>query len=160
MCESVIEVKIRALSPVSDGFALFLGNEEKVFLIPVDQSVGMALVMFMQDTVNERPLIHDLLENILRAFGAKIESLIINDLQRDSYLAKLVLIAENEFYEKKIIEIDVRPGDGIAMATQHAVPIYVSLDVWSRVEDLTSALRQMDEEADSHTEESDEEEEP
>jgi hypothetical protein len=40
MCESVIEVKIRALAPVSDGFVLFLGNEEKVFLIPVDQRVG------------------------------------------------------------------------------------------------------------------------
>jgi bifunctional DNase/RNase len=125
MCESLVEVKICALAPVSDGSALFLGNEEKVFLIRVDQSAGAALMMFIQGTQSERPLNHDLLENILRAFGAKIESVIINDLQRDTYFARLVLSAENEVHEKKIIAIDARPS--------------VSLDVWSRVENLTGA---------------------
>ena len=73
-------------------------------------------MMFIQDTQSERPLIHDLLENILRAFGAKIESVIINDLQRDTYFARLVLSAENESQQKEIIEIDARPSDCIAMA--------------------------------------------
>ena len=69
----------------------------------------------------KRPLIHDLLENILRAFGAKIESVIINDLQRDTYFARFVLSAENEVHEKKIIAIDARPGDGIALATRSPI---------------------------------------
>lgn len=69
----------------------------------------------------KRPLIHDLLETILRAFGAKIESVIINDLQRDTYFARFVLGAENEVHEKKIIAIDARPGDGIALATRSPI---------------------------------------
>jgi hypothetical protein len=44
------------------------------------------------------------------------------------------------------------------MATQQPAPIYVSLDVWDKLEDMTEALRKMQQEG-SHTEESDEEEE-
>ena len=62
----------------------------------VDQSVGTAITMFMQGMKKERPLTHDLLANILRALGAKIERVIVNDLKRGTYFARLVLSAENE----------------------------------------------------------------
>ena len=62
-----------------------------------------------------------------------------------------------ESQQKKIIEIDARPSDCIAMATQQRAPIYVSLDVWEEVEDMTEVLRKMREEG-SQTEESDKEE--
>jgi bifunctional DNase/RNase len=52
--------------------------------------------MFMQGTQKERPLTHDLLANILRALGAKIERVIVNDLTRGTYFGRLVLSAENE----------------------------------------------------------------
>ena len=130
----------------SSGYAVFLGNEDKVFVMFVDQDVGMAIAMFMEGTQKERPLTHDLLANILRALGAKIERVIVNDLKRTTYFARLVLSAENESQQKKIIEIDARPSDCIAMATQQRAPIYVSLDVWEEVEDMTELLRKMQEE--------------
>jgi uncharacterized protein len=128
------------------GCAVFLGNEDKVFVMFVDQSVGTAITMFVQDTPKERPLTHDLVANILRALGAKIERVIVNDLQRGTYYARLVLSAENELQQKKVIEIDARPSDCIAMATAQHAPIYVSLDVWDEVEDMTEALRMIQEE--------------
>jgi bifunctional DNase/RNase len=158
MSKPVIEVQIRGLAATSGGCAVFLGNEEKVFVMLVDQSVGAAIAMFKQGTQKERPLTHDLLANILGALGAKIERVIVNDLKGGIYFARLVLSSENELQQKKIIEIDARPSDCIAMATQQPAPIYVSLDVWDELEDMTEALRNMQEEA-SHTEESDEEEE-
>jgi uncharacterized protein len=93
----------------------------------------------------------------LRALGAKIERVIVNDLKRTTYFARLVLSAENESQEKKIIEIDARPSDCITMAIQQRAPIHVSLDVWDEVDDMTEWLRKMQEEA-SQTEESDQEE--
>ena len=66
--------------------------------------------------------------------------------------------AENETQQKKIIEIDARPSDCIAMATQQSAPIFVNLDVWDEVEDMTEVLRKMQQEG-SDTEQSDEEEE-
>ena len=74
------------------------------------------------------------------------------------FRARLVLSAENETQQKKIIEIDARPSDGIAMATQQSAPIFVSLDVWDEVEDMTEVLRKMQQKG-SDTEQSDEEEE-
>jgi len=146
MSKPVVEVQVRAMAATSGGCAVFLGNEDKVFVMFVDQSVGTAITMFMQGTKKERPLTHDLLANILRALGAKIERVIVNDLKRGTYFARLVLSAENESQQ----------NDCIAMATAQGAPIYVSLDVWDEVEDMTEALRKMQEEG-SHGEESDEE---
>ena len=145
MSKPVVEVQVRAVAATSGGYAVFLGNEDKVFVMFVDQSVGTAIAMFMQGTQKERPLTHDLLANVLRALGAKIERVIVNDLKRTTYFARLVLSAENESQQKKIIEIDARPSDCIAMATQQRAPIYVSLDVWNEVEDMTEVLRKMEE---------------
>jgi Domain of unknown function (DUF151) len=51
----------------------------------------LLLQMFVQGTQKERPLTHDLLAIILRALGAKIERVIVNDLKRGTYFARLVL---------------------------------------------------------------------
>ena len=153
MSKPVVEVQVRAVAATSGGYAVFLGNEDKVFVMFVDQSVGTAIAMFMQGTQTERPLTHDLLANILRALGAKVERVVVNEVKRSTYFARLVLSAESESQQKKIIEIDARPSDCIAMATQQHAPIYVSLDVWNEVEDMTEVLRKMEE--GSQTEESD-----
>ena len=157
MSKPVVEVHIHAIAATSDGFAVFLGNQEKAFVIFVDQSVGAAIAMFMQVTQKERPLTHDLVANILRALGAKIERAIVNDLKLGTYYARLVISVENESQQKKIIEIDARPSDCIAMASAQHAPIYVILDVWDEVEDMTEALRMIQEEG-SQGEESGEQE--
>src|SRR6516162_162878 len=146
MSKSVVEVQVRAVAAASGGCAVFLGNEDKVFVMFVDQSVGTVIAMFMQGTQRERPLTHDLLANIDRV--------IVNDLKHGTYFARLVLSAENELNQKKIVEIDARPSDCIAMAIQQRAPIYVSVDVWDAVEDMTEALRKMQEEG-PHAEEND-----
>ena len=136
MSKPVVEVQVRAVAATSGGCAVFLGNEDKVFVMFVDQSVGRAITMFMDGTQKERPLTHDLLANILRALGAKIERVIVNDLKRSTYFARLVLSSENELQQKKII--DARPSDCLPMAAQQCAPIYVSLDVWLHETDVSS----------------------
>jgi uncharacterized protein len=158
MSKPVVEVQVRAVAASSAGCVVFLGNEDKVFVMLVDQNVGAAITMFMQGRQKERPLTHDLLANVLRALGAKIDRVIVSDLKDGTYFARLVLSAENESQQKKIIEIDARPSDCIAMATQQPAPIFVSLDVWDEVEDMTQVLRKIEQEG-SDTEQSDEEEE-
>ena len=55
----------------------------------VDQSVGAAITMFMQGTQKERPLTHDLLANVLRALGAKIDREWSGDLDDSRVPSKL-----------------------------------------------------------------------
>src|SRR6201994_865547 len=103
MSKPVVEVQVRGVAAVDDDCAVFLGNEDKVFVMFVDQSVGAAITMFKQGTQKERPLTHDLLANVLRALGAQIDRVIVNDLKRGTYFARLVLSSENESQQKKII---------------------------------------------------------
>ena len=54
MSKPVVEVQVRAVAAVSGGCAVFLGNEDKAFVMFVDQSVGAAITMFMQGTQKEQ----------------------------------------------------------------------------------------------------------
>lgn len=145
MNKSVVEVQVRAVLPFNSGRAVFVGNEEKVFVIYVDESVGAAITMFMNSTPKERPLTHDLMGHLMAAVGAKVERVIINDLKSETYFARLIISAENELFEKKIIELDGRPSDCLALAIQQRAPIYVSRDVWEEVEDRSDVLRSLEE---------------
>jgi len=140
----VVEVQIRAIVAAEGGFAVFLGNEEKTFVIFVDQTVGAAIEMSLRGVQKERPLTHDLLANILRELGTKIERAVISDLKCGTCYARLVLTVENELKQKKIMEIDARPSDSIAVAIAQRAPIYVSLNVWEELEDMTEALRKLE----------------
>jgi hypothetical protein len=145
MSKSVVPVEIRTVLPFNAGRAVFIGNDEKVFVIYVDESVGAAITMFMNDTPKERPLTHDLIGHLMAALGAKVERVIVNDLKSETYFARLIVSAENELFEKKIIELDGRPSDCIALAIQQKAPIYVSKEVWDEVEDRSDVLRQIEE---------------
>ena len=146
MNKTVIEVQVRAVLPTSGGCAVFLGNADKVFIIYVDQTVGSAITMFMREISKERPLTHDLIAHLMTALGARVERVIINDLKNATYYARMIIRAENELQQKKIVELDGRPSDCIAMATQQKAPIYVSQEVWDEVDDMSDVLRKMEEE--------------
>ena len=101
--------------------------------------------MFMRNTPKERPLTHDLIGHIFTGLGVKVERVIINDIKATTYFARLILRTENEL-GKKILEIDARPSDCIALAVQQKSPIYVTAKVFESVEDMTEVLKRMNQE--------------
>ena len=145
MNKTVVQAQIRAVLPTKEGCAVFLGNEEKVFIIYVDTNVGAAITMFMRETPKERPLTHDLMANLMMALGAKVERVVINDLKNATYYARLIVGAENELQQRKVIEIDARPSDCIALAIQQKAQIFISRNVWDEVEDMSDVLSKMEE---------------
>lgn len=147
MSKNVVEIQVRALVPTRAGRAVFLGNDEKIFVIYVDENVGGAIAMFMSNTPKERPLTHDLMFHLMTALGARVERVIINDLKSATYFARLIISAENELHQRKIIELDARPSDCIALAAAQKASIYVSQDVWDEVEDMSDVLRKMTEDS-------------
>ena len=143
----MIPVEVKGLIPTNAGVAVFLGNDEKVFTIYVDHTVGNAIGMFMNGAEKERPLTHDLIALLMQALGAKVQRIVINDIKSGTYFGRLILTVENELQQKKIIELDARPSDCIALATQQKAPIFVSQQVWDEVEDMSDVLRQMSEQS-------------
>ncbi len=143
---AVIEVQVRAVLPTKEGCAVFVGNKEKAFVIFVDQNMGAAILAFMRGLPKERPLTHDLMASLLLGLGAKVERVIINDLRDSTYFARLIVSAQHELLtQKKILEIDARPSDAIAMAIQQKATLYVARKVWDEVDDMSEQLRQMEE---------------
>ena len=53
------------------------------------------------------------------------------------------ITAENELQQRKIIELDARSSDCMAMAALQKSPIYVSSVVWDEVEDMTPLLERL-----------------
>jgi bifunctional DNase/RNase len=139
----VIPIQIRALIPTNAGTAVFLGNDEKVFTIYIDQTIGHAIGLYLSDAEKERPLTHDLLANVLTALGGKVERIVINDFKSGVFYGRLIITAENELQQRKIVELDARSSDCMAMAALQKAPIYVSEVVWEEVEDMTPLLEKL-----------------
>jgi len=144
MNNKVQEVQVRAVVPLEGSFAVFLGNEQKTFVIYVDEPVGMAISMFMRGISKERPLTHDLMASLLLAFGAKVERAVINDVNGSVFYARLIIAAENELHTRKLIELDARPSDSIALAMHQGAPVFVAQKVLDSVEDMSEALEQIE----------------
>lgn len=139
----VIRAEVRAVLPTNAGSAVFIGNDEKVFVIYVERSVGDAITMFMQGASKPRPLTHDLMGRFLKSLGAKVDRVVINDLKDGVYYARLIISVENEIQQRKIVELDGRPSDCVAMAMQQNADVFVARSVWEEVDDMSTILNNM-----------------
>ena len=128
--------------PTANGCAVFLGNEDKVFVVYVDQGIGNTISMTINDVKKERPMTHDLIGNIFQGFGIQMERVVINDVDEGTYYARMILRMENEL-DAKLVEIDARPSDSLVLALQLKKPIFVDREVLEKVDDMTEILERI-----------------
>lgn len=138
----IVEVTIKGLMPTANGCAVFLGNDDKTFVIYVDPSVGSAISMTINGVKKERPLTHDLIGHMLLGFGIALDRVVINDVNEGTYFARIILQMQNEL-GRKILELDARPSDSIVLALQQKRPLYVARKVFDVVEDMTEILERV-----------------
>jgi bifunctional DNase/RNase len=144
MKRDVVPVEIRGILPANSGAALFLGNDQKVFVITVEHNMGAIISMFLRQQPKERPLTHDLITSILDGFGVNVERVVITELRNSTYFARLILKQQNEL-GRKIVEVDARPSDCIALAVAQKKPIYVAAPLFEQVEDMSEMLQRINE---------------
>jgi bifunctional DNase/RNase len=106
--------------------------------------MGAVIGMFLRDTPKERPLTHDLITNVFKGFNITIDRVIITELKNSTYFARLILQEENEL-GKKIVEVDARPSDCLALAAAQKRPIYVRNSLFEQVEDMSEVLDRINE---------------
>ena len=137
-------VQVRGILPANSGAAIFLGNDEKVFIIQVETNMAQVIGNFLRDAPKERPLTHDLLSHVFQGFGIEVERVVITELKNSTYFARMILKMENEL-GTKIVELDARPSDCLAIASAQKVPVYVSNSLFEEVEDMSDYLDQINE---------------
>jgi bifunctional DNase/RNase len=123
-----------------------------VFVIQVEHNMGVVIGMFLRNKPKERPLTHDLMGSVFDGFGITLERVVITELRHSTYYARLILKQENEL-GTKIVELDARPSDSIALAAAQKKPIYVSAGLFEQVEDMSELLERIKQSGDGGVEE-------
>jgi bifunctional DNase/RNase len=70
--------------------------------------------------IDVRPNTHDLMKDALDNFGIKVLMVRIDDLKNNTFISSLILKEGN-----KIVSLDSRPSDAIALAVRTDAPIYI-----------------------------------
>ena len=94
---------------------------ERYLAIWVGPYEAEAITVALQEVEMSRPLTHDLLKNLFSTFNAKIVRIEIIALKDDVFYGNIVAKAD-----RKVINIDSRPSDAIALAVRAHVPILVA----------------------------------
>jgi bifunctional DNase/RNase len=139
MDNSVVEVRVKGVMPTSNGCAVFLGSDDKTYVIYMDRAIGDAIQRAISGEQAERPMTHELMLTLIDGLGAEVERVIINDVESGTFFARLIVSMENELGHK-IVEIDARPSDSIVLALSTQKPIYTARKVLDAVDDMTEIL--------------------
>ena len=101
---------------------------ERKFTIVIGSNEALAIDRRLKGNPTPRPMTHDLLANVIEEMGGTIERVEINDLQTGTFFAK-IHIRQNG----RMLEVDSRPSDAIALGIATMVPIYVAEHVLEEV---------------------------
>ena len=124
MVEVVIDsVRVSLMSP-QRVVVLRQTDVERYLAIWVGPYEAESITVALQEVEMSRPLTHDLLKNIFGVFNARILRIEIIALKEDIYFGNIVAKLD-----ERLIDIDARPSDAIALAVRAHVPILVNQEV-------------------------------
>lgn len=140
-----VQVDILGLStnPASGGaYALILKEVNGTRRLPIiiGASEAQSIALEMEGIKPPRPLTHDLMKNIIGAFGGELREIIIDELREGTFYAKMSIDSQ---------VIDSRPSDAIALAVRYGAQIYVA----AAVMDEAAFVPEEDEEQDQQEQE-------
>ncbi len=121
-------VKLRVLgisySQIQSGaYALILAQVGGPFRIPVviGASEAQAIALKMEGITPPRPLTHDLLTSVQRAFGIMLKEVFIHRFEDGIFYSELTLTDGD-----RTVTIDSRTSDAVALAMRTGAPIYTT----------------------------------
>ena len=83
-----------------------------------------AIALEIEKVTTPRPMTHDLIKNVLVGLESQVRKVVVTELRDDTFFA--VIWVERD---GRIISIDSRPSDALALALRVDCPIFVEDDV-------------------------------
>ena len=117
-----------------DSVRVSLTNQDRIIVLKDKDNerylpvwIGMfeaeSITIALQNIAVARPLTHDLSLSLIEKLGAKLIRVEINSLLNGTYFANLVLQTD------KLIFIDCRPSDALALVVRSGVPVFVDEEI-------------------------------
>ncbi len=124
------------ISDTSEQQIIVLREHEgaRQFPIVIGLAEALAIDRRVKNISTPRPLTHDLLAGVIRELNGELEKIVIHDLRDHIFYAKLVIRNHG-----KLIEVDSRPSDAIALGVASDAAIYVTENVLRQVCESTES---------------------
>src|SRR5215471_16259011 len=122
-----VEMKIRGLmlDPVTNTPIVILKDSgEAVLPIWVGVYEANAIALEIEKVSTPRPMTHDLIKNVLAGFDAHVHKVVVTELKDDTFYAVIWMEREG-----RVISVDSRPSDALALALRVDCPIFVEDEV-------------------------------
>lgn len=121
-----MEVSGVVMDPRSNLPVVILKDEKATWLVPIWIGVmeASAIAAQLEGVELPRPMTHDLMKNMLDELGAKVLRVDVSKIEDNTFYASITVSAGN-----RLLEIDARPSDSIALAVRFGCDIGVSQEV-------------------------------
>lgn len=122
-----VEVQDVRFDRISNSPVVILQDMEKKRAMPiwVGTFEAQAIALELQGTPPPRPLTHDLLKSILEQVGVELQRVVVSELKESTFYAHIDLVSGG-----KMLQIDSRPSDAIALALRFHKPIFVAKELF------------------------------
>ena len=119
-----IEMTIKGLmvDPITNMPIVILRDKDGHKVLPIWVGVfeANAIALQIENVTPQRPMTHDLLNNVIHDLKADIKKVVVSDLKENTFYALIHLSIAGE-----TMVIDARPSDAIALALRARAPIFV-----------------------------------
>jgi uncharacterized protein len=123
-----VEMKIRGLmmDPVTNMPIVVLKDVGGDTVLPIWVGVyeANAIALEIEKVTTPRPMTHDLIKNLLIGFDAHVHKVVVNELREDTFFAVIWMERDG-----KVMSMDSRPSDALALALRLDCPIFVDEEV-------------------------------
>ena len=101
------------------GSDLIMASDCYTLRVTVSEIQALSIANGLEKRIDTRPLTHDIMKDIFDNYNMKILAARINFFENGIYYGDLVLQQGN-----KVLSIDARPSDAIAIAVRYDVPVH------------------------------------
>jgi bifunctional DNase/RNase len=123
-----VEMKIRGLmmDPVTNMPIVILKDVSGDSVLPIWVGIyeANAIALEIEKVATPRPMTHDLIKNLLVGLDTHVHKVVVSELRDDTFFAVIWLEREG-----RIISVDSRPSDALALALRLDCPIFVEDEV-------------------------------
>jgi bifunctional DNase/RNase len=129
--DSEVAVRVEAVTvdPRSNAPVLVLGELEGSRRLPIwiGFAEAQSIASVLENQSQPRPNTHDLAKRLIDQLEGKVERVVVTRLTEEIYYALIVVNAQG-----RILEVDARPSDAIAIGLRYEAPLFVREAVFER----------------------------
>jgi uncharacterized protein len=123
-----VEMKIKGLmiDPITNMPIIILRDPRGDSVLPIWVGIfeANAIALELEKIDTPRPMTHDLLRDVVKSLGARVERICVTELKENTFYALIHLV-----HDGRTSQVDARPSDAIALALRTKSPIFVETSV-------------------------------